>query len=100
MRSISSAEKPSASRRSRERPSTSFCAHGQAVIPWARTPISRRGAAAAATPGPRRRGDRGAEQGVDLLGKDAGFGRRLMLRVARLDPDLRALGALPVADLL
>ena len=42
MRSISSSEKPSSCRRARELASTSFCAHGHAVMPCARTPISRR----------------------------------------------------------
>jgi hypothetical protein len=42
IRSISSGEKPSATRRSRERVWTSPWAHGHAVMPWARTPISRR----------------------------------------------------------
>ena len=40
--SISSSSKPSLSSRSRAVPATSSCAHGQAVIPWAVTPISRR----------------------------------------------------------
>ena len=63
MRSISSSEKPSSSRRSRERAWTSVCAHGHAVMPWARTPISRR------VPASLRHG--GAEQRVDLLRLDA-----------------------------
>ncbi len=40
MRSISSSEKPSAASRSRDRPATSSWAHGQAVMPWASTPVS------------------------------------------------------------
>ncbi len=39
-RSISSALKPSAASRSRESPATISCAQGQAVIPWASTPVS------------------------------------------------------------
>ena len=39
---ISSSEKPWASSRSREDSWTSVCAHGQAVMPAAVTPISRR----------------------------------------------------------
>ena len=42
MRSISSSVKPSSRSRSRERSVTISCAHGQAVMPWAWTPISRR----------------------------------------------------------
>ena len=42
MRSISSSEKPSPASRSCARACTSVCAHGHAVMPWARTPISRR----------------------------------------------------------
>jgi hypothetical protein len=45
-------------------------------------------------------GDRRAEQRVQLLRLDAGHRRRLVLRVARLEPDLRAARALAVADLL
>ena len=41
-RAISSSEKPCASSRSREDSWTSVCAHGQAVMPVAVTPISRR----------------------------------------------------------
>ena len=52
IRSMSSSEKPSARRRSRERSVTSSCAHGQAVMPWASTPISRRVPRADATAEP------------------------------------------------
>ena len=38
-RSISSAAKPSAARRSRESPATISWAQGQAVMPWAWTPV-------------------------------------------------------------
>ena len=51
-RSISASEKPSASSRSRDAALTSSCAHGQAVMPWAVTPISRRVPAALATATP------------------------------------------------
>jgi hypothetical protein len=52
MRSISSSVKPSSDRRVRELASTSFWAHGHAVIPCARTPISRRVPASDATAAP------------------------------------------------
>jgi hypothetical protein len=42
IRSISASLKPPSVSRSRERASTSFCAHGHAVMPCARTPTSRR----------------------------------------------------------
>ena len=87
-----SSEKPSAASRSRDAAWTSVCAHGQAVMPWAVTPISRRV--------PRRAGHGGAEQRVDLLREDARHRRRLVLGVARLDVHLGAAGALAVADLL
>ena len=54
IRSISSSLKPSACRRSRERASTRVWAHGHAVMPWARTPISRRVPASLATAAPSR----------------------------------------------
>ncbi|CAA9498491.1 MAG: hypothetical protein AVDCRST_MAG30-1774 [uncultured Solirubrobacteraceae bacterium] len=44
--------------------------------------------------------DRRAEEGVDLLGPDAGDGRRAVLGVARRDRHLGTAGALPVADAL
>ena len=52
MRAISSSEKPSSSSRSCERAWTAVWAHGHAVIPWARTPISRRVPASLATAAP------------------------------------------------
>ena len=51
-RSISSSLKPSSRRRSRERSVTISCAHGQAVMPWACTPTSRRVPRADATAEP------------------------------------------------
>ena len=45
-------------------------------------------------------GDGGAEQGVDLLGREARGGRRHGLRVAGGDPDLGAQALLALADLL
>src|SRR5215218_7651305 len=45
-------------------------------------------------------GDRRAVERVDLLGRDAGGGRRLVLGVARGDRDLGALALLAVADAL
>ena len=63
IRSISSSPKPSASSRSRELACTSVCAHGQAVMPWAVTPIEPLRAG--------RAGDRDAVQRVDLLRADA-----------------------------
>src|SRR5258706_445376 len=44
------------------------------------------------------RGDRRPEQRVDLLRGDAAHGRRLVLRVARLDVDLGAQALLALAD--
>ena len=61
-------------------------------MPWASTPISRRVPALG--------GHRRAEQRVDLLGRDAGRGRRALLGVARRDRDLGAQAALAVADAL
>ncbi len=52
--SICSSSKPSAASRSRERPVTISCAHGQAVIPWAWTPVSVRVPASEATAVPKR----------------------------------------------
>ena len=52
MRSMSSSEKPSARRRSRERSATSSWAQGQAVMPCASTPIRRRVPRAEATAEP------------------------------------------------
>ena len=52
MRSISSSLKPSSSSRSRELPMTSCWAQGQAVMPWAATPTSRRVPVAEATATP------------------------------------------------
>ena len=52
MRAISSSEKPSSSSRSCERAWTAVWAHGHAVMPWARTPISRRVPASLATAAP------------------------------------------------
>ena len=51
-RSISSSEKPCSTSRSRDAPWTSSCAHGQAVMPAAVTPISRRVPDAPATAEP------------------------------------------------
>ena len=51
-RSISSSVKPSARSRSRERSVTISCAHGQAVMPCASTPTSRRVPRADATAEP------------------------------------------------
>ena len=51
-RAISSSVKPSSRRRSCERSITISCAHGQAVMPWASTPTSRRVPAAHATAEP------------------------------------------------
>ena len=92
MRSISSSVKPSATSRSRERPATSSCAHGHAVMPWAATPTSRRV--------PCSRGDRRAVQRVDLLRRDARHRRRLVLGIARGDRHLGAQGVLALAHLL
>ena len=89
MRSISSSEKPSLVRRSRAWPATSCCAHGQAVMPCAATPTSRRV--------PRLARDRRAVQRVDLLRLDAGHRRGLVLRVARGDRDLGAQRVLALA---
>ena len=52
MRSISSSVKPSSRSRSRARSVTISCAHGQAVMPWAWTPTSRRVPLADATAEP------------------------------------------------
>ena len=92
MRSISSSVKPSAASRSRELPATSCCAHGQAVMPCAATPTSRRV--------PRSEATRRAEERVDLLRLDAGHRRRLVLRVARRDRDLGGARVLAVAHAL
>ena len=92
MRRISSSVKPSATRRSRERPATSSCAHGHAVIPWAATPTRRRVPCSEATAEPIQR--------VDLLRRDARHRRGLVLGVARGDRHLGAQGVLALAHLL
>ena len=92
MRSISSSVKPSAASRSRERPATSSCAHGHAVMPWAATPIEPARAALGR--------DRGAEQRVHLLRPDARHGRRLVLGVAGGDRHLGPRRVLALAHAL
>src|SRR4051794_25160032 len=121
-REISSSVKPCSRSRSSERSITSSWAHGQAVMPWASTPTSRRvpppprGAPPApggAGPGvpprappptgrarPRLGRHRRAVQRVDLLGGRAGDRSHLVLRVARRDRGLGAQAALAVAHAL
>ena len=92
MRSTSSAVKPSASSRSRERPSISPCAHGHAVMPWARTPMSRRVPCADATAEP-------SSVYISCV-RMPDSGRRLVLGVAGGDRHLGPSGVLALAHAL
>ena len=91
-RSISPSSKPASRSRCCERSMTISWAHGQAVMPWASTPTTRR------VPSGGRHS--GAEQRVDLLRGRAGGGRRLVLWIAGRDGDLGAHAVLAVAHAL
>ena len=90
MRSTSPSSKPASSSRSAARPRIRPWAHGQALIPVASTPTTRR------APVGRRGSD--ADQRDHLLGRQAGDGSRPPHRPARDDPHLRAQCALRLDD--